>query len=365
MKKCLMVLYGPLESDARVLRTLSVFRKMQIPVELVSCNTKAGFQLDGVELSDIPIKVGIKGFLKFTAFSLLLYLKRKNEVGLVYLNDYFSVVPGLLVSYMKRKGMTIIYDAHELILSCNKYPQSRKLQFFCWVEKRLAKRVNITVEANKERMDLFRKQYGLENVSYVMNISNVKYAPQERTAQDGTFKIVYQGVMAKKRRLDFFLDGLKNLPENIRLMYIGDGDGLPELKEKAKDMGLEDRVEFVGRVANAEMMKMLATCHVGIISYPLSDYNNIYCSPNKIFEYSAMAMPFISTNQPFICEVQDKYQIGRTFKFMDVVSFTEELMKIYNHYNSYLQGFERFLSDYSYEGEMRRLEEIIANTIGK
>ena len=81
------------------------------------------------------------------------------------------------------------------------------------------------------------------------------------------------------------------------------------------------------------MLHRLDSCHIGIISYPFTSYNNIYCAPNKIFEYAAMGLPFIATEQPIFKHAQEQYHTGRVFRYNDISSFvkeTQELVKTYS-----------------------------------
>lgn len=359
-----MILYGPLESDARVLRTLGVLSKMRKDVILLSCNTKSGVSIDGVKIKNLSFKFfGIKSYLSYCYNSFSLFWNNRKNIDLVYLNDFYSIIPGLIISFLFRK-QSIIYDAHELILSDINHKESRKNRFFAWFEKILVKRVGKVVEANKERMELIASRYSLKNVDYVLNISDTKFISYHRAIpNNGPIRIVYQGVLAKSRNLVFFLKCLKRLPAHFELVYIGEGDALSELKDEAKRLGIDNRVSFTGRLTNKEMLRYLSTCHVGIISYPFINLNNIYCSPNKIFEYAAMSLPFISTNQPFIVQIQQLYSIGRTFEFDDINSFTIEIKTLVENYDSYIKGFETFLTDYSYVKEMDKLESIIKGAI--
>lgn len=355
-----MTLYGPLESDARVLRSLDAFKAIGKKVTIVACNTKEGFSAgDGVEMVNLHLKVGHPGYFYFCIRVVLYYLWHARQFDLIYLQDFLSTVPGLCLRLLSpRKRM--IYDAHELIIPKEGQCVSKRDHFFIKPEKWLLKRVDLTIEANKERADLIKSFYGLDNVSYVLNITKLEYSGTLRTLSAGeTIVLVYQGVVAKERNLSFFVLALKELPENYHMLFIGDGDGLEELKELGKQHGVEDRMEFTGRLSNADMLARLDACHIGIISYPFTSYNNIYCSPNKIFEYAAMGLPFIATEQPIFKNAQKQYNTGRVFQYDDISSFVEETQELVKTYSENRQ-FERFLTDFSYNKEMERLVSLIS-----
>ena len=194
----------------------------------------------------------------------------------------------------------------------------------------------------------------------MLNITKLAYNGKVRTLpEDGQVVLVYQGVVSKERNLSFFVDCLKALPENYQMLFIGDGDALPVMRERAEQLGVASRIEFTGRLSNVEMLRRLDDCHIGIISYPFTSYNNIYCSPNKIFEYAALGLPFIATEQPIFKNAREQYHTGRVFRYGDVASFVEETEALVKTYSSEAPQFERFLTDYSFNREMERLRSII------
>ena len=356
-----MTLYGPLESDARVLRSVYAFKAINKKVTIITCNTRKGFETEGVNIIDLPLKVGRMGYVKFCLKTLIYYLRHASRFDMIYLQDFFSTVPGLLIHPFARKKR-MIYDAHELIIPMEGQKLTSKTKLFVNAERKLSKKVECIIEANKERAEIFKQRYGLDNVTFVHNISKLSFCGVKRTLPpNGSVIMVYQGVISKGRNLSFFVKCLKELPASYRLMFIGNGEGLDDLKKTARNLDIENRIVFTGRLSNDEMVERLKDCHIGIISYPFTSLNNIYCSPNKIFEYSALALPFIASEQPFFKEVQGQYKIGRTFKFNDVRSFVEETKKLVESYEESACGFEQFLRDYSFSKEMDKLRNILKN----
>ena len=355
-----MTLYGPLESDARVLRSLAVFKEIGKEVTIVTCNTRAGFSAgEGVEIKNLHLKIGHWGYFRFCVRTLCFYLAHARRYDLVCLQDFLSTIPGLFIRFFSPKKR-MIYDAHELIIPMEGQRQSKREQFFVKPEKILCGKVETVIEANQERADLIRERYGLNNVFYVLNITKLAYNGKVRTLpEDGKVILVYQGVITNERKIPFFVDCLKALPERYQMLFIGDGSALAGMKEQAEQLGVASRIEFTGRLSNEEMLKRLDDCHIGIISYPFTSYNNIYCSPNKIFEYAALGLPFIATEQPIFKNAQAQYHTGRTFRYQDVASFVEETEALVKEYSKEPRQFARFLTDFSFNQEMDRLRAII------
>lgn len=67
-------------------------------------------------------------------------------------------------------------------------------------------------------------------------------------------------VIPRKRHADV-LEAIQSL-DDVDWLVIGDGPELPALRRAARDLGLEDRIEFAGQLAPAQALRELATAHV-------------------------------------------------------------------------------------------------------
>ena len=359
MKNVFMWLYGPLETDTRVLRAIDAVLIKGYSLTIVTSNTSSSFSSEG-KYALMDIKTGGKGLVSYFLFvikSLFFYYKNRGQYDIIYLHDYYSTFPGWILSIVSKKD--IIYDAHELLINSPDQKLSNRENFFIWFEKHLVKKAKWVIEANKERESIIKDKYQLSNTTNVMNISKYSFQGIKRTLDKEEITLVYQGAITESRNLSFFISSLTDLPHNVNLLFIGDGPSLEKYKKEVVDRGLSERVDFTGRLSNSQMMERLKRCSIGVISYSFNGLNNIYCSPNKIFEYAAISLPFISTNQPFIEEVAVKYHIGRTFKPNDRASYISSVLELIQDYCSYTQNASDFLQDYSYEKEMKKLIDIL------
>ena len=54
---------------------------------------------------------------------------------------------------------------------------------------------------------------------------------------------------------------------------------------------------------------------LGVIPYHSIDLNNYYSSPNKLFEYAAAGLPFVSNDLPFLRWIIAEYGFGEVADF--------------------------------------------------
>ncbi|MBX9853847.1 MAG: glycosyltransferase, partial [Cytophagaceae bacterium] len=82
---------------------------------------------------------------------------------------------------------------------------------------------------------------------------------------------------------------IKNSHSNIRLSIAGGGDCENPLKEIAEKLGVTDRVNFLGAIGRKEIVSLLKTADIFILS---SRYENC---PVALIEAQAMGVPCICT----------------------------------------------------------------------
>jgi glycosyltransferase involved in cell wall biosynthesis len=83
-----------------------------------------------------------------------------------------------------------------------------------------------------------------------------------REPRQGPLRLLYAGNLLPLKGLDFALHAMKASGNNAQLTLIGDGPFRNSLAGVTRDLGLESRVEFRGRVPREEMMKCYANFDV-------------------------------------------------------------------------------------------------------
>ena len=353
-----MFLFGPLDTDGRVLRCLSVLERMKCPVTILTCGSSRDFSTESIKHVDLRVNKPLKYF-RFVFLCLKYAKKHNSEFDAYYCQDYYSTLIGYFLT--KISSRKIIYDAHELLLPKKGQKVSARDKAFIFFERIFIRKAFYVIAANEERARVIQEKYNLQKITWVLNITDAKksdFNPIIKTYnEDRDYYLVYQGVLSEGRNISFFVKALNVLPPNVKLMLIGGGN-VSFYKDLVQELNLCNRVIITGRVSNSEMLEKLKECHLGIISYPFTSPNNIYCSPNKIFEYAALYLPMISTNQPFLEKNLSSYGIGVTFKENDFGSFKQSFEEVISKDLS-PRMFDSFLKDFNFENESKKIEMVI------
>lgn len=135
---------------------------------------------------------------------------------------------------------------------------------------------------------------------------------------DDDFVFIYIGSISKIRGLDLIIESFKDVAErieNVKLVFVGDGDGTNDLKIKAKENLIEKNVLFTGRISYFEVPDYLEASDVALsIIKPLPCFD--VCSPCKIFEYMLMKKPVIANEEiPEHREIVSSCNCGKLVKY--------------------------------------------------
>ena len=87
-------------------------------------------------------------------------------------------------------------------------------------------------------------------------------------SSDAPLQIVWSGLHEDRKALPLLLDALRGMPDavNWRLTVLGSGPLTTTWKAKAHELGLDDRVEWTGRIDRELAISRMANAHVMVIT---------------------------------------------------------------------------------------------------
>ena len=126
----------------------------------------------------------------------------------------------------------------------------------------------------------------------------VGMAPDPLLKRGRPFLVAYLGVMAPQDGVDYLLRAAHALIEmrgarDVSFTLIGSGDSFDDLVAMTKELGLEDIVEFTGRIPDAGVEAILSTADVCVGPDPKNPLNDV-STMNKILEYMALGRPIVA-----------------------------------------------------------------------
>ena len=325
--RILMAVFNPLEFDGRVQRSAEALCEAA-DVEVLAIDGGRGFTPAApYRLAVLPVAPGEFGGNRLLHLRFLrefVRRARRQRPDLVYAHDFFLALSGWLAARLS--GALFVYDAHELIIPGSLGRSRGRMQerFWYWLERLILRRADLVIAANVERAGLMREHYKLareplpvRNITVPptdpapdANVLREKYPFVTRRSADECL-VVYQGDVNLDRGLAPLIDAFPLLGPNYRLLVVGGGPDVETVRARAVDQPGETRIDVVGKVARSALTEILRACDIGVVMYSFSGLNNIYCSPNKVFEYAQAGLAVVGTGQPPLVRLVAESGIGR------------------------------------------------------
>lgn len=120
--------------------------------------------------------------------------------------------------------------------------------------------------------------------------------PKEEIKRGKKYMIGYVGVIGQQEGIPYLLQAAQHIRQQGRddIFYgiVGGGTYLEEAKEQCRAMGLDDIVEFTGRVPDEVMLDYLNTADICVNPDEHNEMND-KSTMNKIMEYMCLAKPIV------------------------------------------------------------------------
>jgi len=194
---------------------------------------------------------------------------------------------------------------------------------------------NIIVSPNRINSDSFlNKGKGLD-----LNINS-----------DGSPIIGFVGSILPHHYLDFLIEAfavLVNDKIKAKLLVVGEGSLLDSLKQKAKDLKIQDFVIFTGKIQHSEVRN-----YINLMDICVMPGSNWYGSPIKIFEYGILGKPIIAPDNGPVNDVMEQMKDGVLIKheLKDLVDAMKLLLRDENLRNELGKNFKtKIMNEYTWE----------------
>jgi len=317
-KKVLIIVENlPVPFDGRVWKESLALRANGYDVSVL-CPRGKGYRkghevLEGVHIYRHPMPQegnGLLGYLSEYGWALLceffyswwIYFRRGFDViqGCNPPDDIF-----LIALPFKLLGVKYIFDHHdanpELYLS--KYERQDAIyRIQVWLEKWTYRFADVVMATNNSYKELATSRGGIapDNVFVVRNGPDTKtfksVPPNPALKYGKPYLVGYVGNMGAQEGLGILLEAAAHIKslgrDDVHFTCVGGGPALAELREGVKDKGLNDMVNFTGRIPDAEMLEILSTADVCVNPDKPCEMNDI-STMIKITEYMALGKPIV------------------------------------------------------------------------
>lgn len=335
--------------------------------------------LDGVHIfrHDLPEEGnGAIGYLKEYTSALR---KELHLAKIIYKEIGFDVIHGcnppddiyMVAKHFKKNGVKYVFDHHDICpeLFEAKFRKTRGPLFFSqiWLERQTYKHCTFAFVTNEsyKKIAIERGKMNPEKVIVLRSgpkLERMKIIPPVESIKHGyKYMVGYVGVIGQQEGVEYLLEAAKYIKEhenNVFWGIVGGGPHLDALKHQAHEMGLDDCVEFTGRVPDQQLLEYLNTADVCVNSDTYNSMND-KSTMNKILEYMALGKPIVQFD---LTEGRYSAQEASVYaKNNDAEDMAKKIIELLNdpekrkHMGEY--GRNRILNELSWEHTSKALLE--------
>lgn len=152
--------------------------------------------------------------------------------------------------------------------------------------------------------------------------------------------ILYQGQIAATRDLSNYIKAVKELGEDYCTVLLGNDHNMVK---KYKE--IDENLVHINFIPAPDYLLFTSMAHIGILTYNPSSLNNMYCAPNKIYEYSKYSLPMLGNDIPGLKYAIEPYNAGVIIDEESVESIKNGILEIDNNYKNYKLNSSRIFTE--------------------
>ncbi len=218
--------------------------------------------------------------------------------------DLFFIV-GL---FYRLLGKKFVFDQHDLapelfqvIFNGRLKPLHKLLLLLEWCSYKTAHLV-ITTNESQKQFAIRRGHCSAEKVFVVRNGPNLErlrlVTPEYELKGGRRYLLAYVGLIGIQDGVEYILYALHDLVhkrgrQDVSLVLMGDGDYLPTLRRLARELQLDEYVNFTGWTLSQDIVRYLTMADVGLSPDPQNGLNE-FCTMVKTMEYMTMGKPMVA-----------------------------------------------------------------------
>lgn len=211
----------------------------------------------GVEVQDLPYYVGPWQYF-LTYFRLRRALRDCIQADRRYILRVSSPNANMLAGFLRRRkipyAVEVVGDPWE-ILGPGAFPHPLARVFQYWFTWRLKVLCAGALDSSYVTAGALQRRYPSPLARVSISASSIELKPEAIAAAPKTYgesarrALVFVGTLEQLQKgTDILLKALALLPSTVELKILGEGRMRPELEKLARDLGITERVRFLGAV---------------------------------------------------------------------------------------------------------------------
>lgn len=257
----------------------------------------------------------------------------------IHANDLDTLLPAFLLAKIRRKKL--VYDTHEFFTGVPEL-QKRPAVRSVWeaLERFMFPKLTYIFTVNDSIARLYTEKYGNANIRVMRNIPpqfEVSAAALPANIPTDCFKIILQGNGINIDRGGEEAVEMMRFLDKAVLIIAGNGDVIPQLKQRVEFLGLNSKVIFLPRMPYIDLMAITASCDLGLSLDKDSNINYRFSLPNKLFDYLRAGIPVFATPLPEVSKIVNHFKTGWICVSLDPETMAKQIDRIRDNSTEYHQ----------------------------
>lgn len=272
----------------------------------------------------------------------------KYSLDVIHAHDLYLVKAGILAKKKSKREIKLVADLHEnypqalrhykfantfpgnLLISIPKWERAEKE----WLSDCDAI-ITVIEEAKGRYMELEIPQSKLWIVANYINRNTFskQISKKIRMEHPDAFILLYTGGFDYHRGLEHVINAIPEISKiipNIKLVLVGTGKNLDELKQLTINLELEKKVIFEGWQLANELPSYMAEADICLIPH-LKTVHTDHTIPHKLFHYMYMSKPIVVTNCNPIARIVNDASSGIVYESNNSDQLAHSIFEVYNN----------------------------------
>lgn len=215
--------------------------------------------------------------------------------------------------------------------------------------KQIAKDALANVCCEPHRAQIMVAYYGLDSIPFVVpnkpydlgevcDIETLGLEEDTLTIIKNKNIVLYQGIISQDRPLIPVAEALADLQRDFYFCIMGKAD--KNFLESIR--AIYPKTLHIPHIGAPNHLAITKFASIGIASYDFHILNNIFCAPNKIFEYAKYGVPMIVSNNISLQETVGSFGCGECIDLRDKEEIKASILKIINGRDRYSKNATAF-----------------------
>lgn len=280
--------------------------------------------------------------------------KAIKENNLINKTFYIPTADTILAMGPKTKRLKYIFNLYELYDEAPIYLRHLK---------QYAKPAALITCPDETRAHIFRVWWGLDKTPVVipnkplerLNVeNNISDVVEQIKIQVGDRKIIhYQGLITPDRGLEPICKAVGGMADYVLILMGRKTEYLEQL------LKISENIIYVPFIAPPYHLHMTKLAYIGVLSYDHSCLTNIFCAPNKIWEYSSLGVPMLGNDIPGLFNVINVNNLGRCVDYDDEERVKDAIIDIEKNHEVYSSNSWSYFDSFNMDEAYKKVIDVI------